>query len=72
MISMAGLTVTMVGDLKNNRMVHSLARLLSLYQGIKIYYVSPESLHMPSEILKELSAKGVEQYERSGMTIYNE
>src|SRR5271157_6308948 len=36
-----GLTVTMVGDLKYGRTVHSLARLLSLYQ-VQINYVSPE------------------------------
>jgi aspartate carbamoyltransferase len=60
-----GLIVTMVGDLKNNRMVHSLARLLSLYQGVKIFYVSPEALRMPPEIIQELTAKGIEQKECS-------
>jgi hypothetical protein len=35
-----GLTVTMVGDLKNGRTVHSLAKLLALYK-VKVNYVSP-------------------------------
>jgi len=57
-----GLTVTMLGDLKHGRTVHSLARLLSLYQ-VKLNYISPEILRMPSEIMKELGVKGIEQSE---------
>ncbi len=57
-----GLTVTMLGDLKYGRTVHSLARLLSLYQ-VKLNYVSPDILRMPSEIIAELSEKGVPQAE---------
>ncbi len=57
-----GLTVTMVGDLKYGRTVHSLARLLTLY-GVKLNYVSPEILRMPSEIIAEINEKGVEQHE---------
>ena len=64
---MVGLTVTVVGDVKHNRAVHSLARVLALYQGVKIYYVSPESLRMPTEVLKELNEKGMEQHELSGI-----
>jgi len=48
-----GLTVTMLGDLKYGRTVHSLARLLSLY-NVRLNYVSPEILHMPEEIIDEL------------------
>jgi len=48
-----GLTVTMLGDLKYGRTVHSLARLLSLY-SVKINYVAPEILRMPKEIIEEL------------------
>lgn len=57
-----GLTVTMLGDLKYGRTVHSLARLLSLYQ-VKLNYVSPDILRMPPEIIAELSEKGVPQAE---------
>jgi aspartate carbamoyltransferase catalytic subunit len=48
-----GLTVTMLGDLKYGRTVHSLARLLSLYNA-RLNYVSPEILRMPQEIIDEL------------------
>jgi aspartate carbamoyltransferase len=48
-----GLTVTMLGDLKFGRTVHSLARLLSLY-STSLNYVSPEILRMPKEIIDEL------------------
>ncbi len=48
-----GLTVTMLGDLKYGRTVHSLARLLSLY-NVRLNYVSPEILRMPQEIIQEL------------------
>ena len=48
-----GLHVAMVGDLKNGRTVHSLARLLSLYDT-EFYFVSPEILRMPEENKREL------------------
>jgi len=50
-----GLTVTMVGDLKYGRTVHSLSRLLSLFD-ISLNLVSPDILQMPAEILGELEA----------------
>ncbi|HKY55299.1 MAG TPA: hypothetical protein VJM08_13370, partial [Anaerolineales bacterium] len=49
------LNVTMLGDLKYGRTVHSLARLLSAFDGIKLNYVSPEILRMPREIMDEIS-----------------
>lgn len=57
-----GLTITMLGDLKYGRTVHSLARLLTLY-NVKINYVSPEILRMPAEIIDEIKAKSVPQQE---------
>lgn len=59
-----GLTVTMVGDLKYGRTVHSLARLLTLF-NVKINYVSPEILRMPAHIIEELDAKGIPQAEHT-------
>ncbi len=59
-----GLTVTLLGDLKHGRTVHSLARLLSLYK-VKLNYVAPDILRMPAELIDELNAKGVEQSEFS-------
>ena len=57
-----GLTITMLGDLKYGRTVHSLARLLSLYD-VRLNYVSPEILRMPQEIIAELDEKGRPQSE---------
>jgi len=57
-----GLTVTMLGDLKNGRTVHSLSRLLSLYE-VRLNYVSPDILRMPPEIVGELDEKGIPQRE---------
>ena len=45
-----GLTVTMMGDLKHGRTVHSLARLLRLYD-VKINFVSPAELRMPADLV---------------------
>jgi aspartate carbamoyltransferase len=59
---MDDLTVTMLGDLKYGRTVHSLSRLLSLYNAT-LNYVSPEILRMPPEIIAELEAKGMRQTE---------
>jgi aspartate carbamoyltransferase catalytic subunit len=48
-----GLTVTMVGDLKYGRTVHSLSRLLSKFK-VELNFVSPDILRMPEEIVGEL------------------
>lgn len=58
---MNGLTITMVGDLKNGRTVHSLARLLTLY-NVTLQYVAPESLQMPGEIVQFVEQRGVKQF----------
>jgi aspartate carbamoyltransferase len=55
-----GLTVTLLGDLRYGRTVHSLARLLSMFD-VKLNYVSPESLPFPQEILDEIAEKGIPQ-----------
>jgi aspartate carbamoyltransferase len=59
-----GMTVTMLGDLKYGRTVHSLARLLSLFK-VKITYVSPDILKMPKEVMDEVGAKGIPHAELS-------
>lgn len=62
-----GMTVTMLGDLKYGRTVHSLARLLSLF-NVRINYVSPEILRMPKEVMNEVSEKGIPQAEYSSLS----
>ena len=50
-----GAHIAMVGDLKYGRTVHSLAKLLSLYKGLKFTLVSPGSLEMPAHIVERLA-----------------
>ncbi len=57
------LTVTMLGDLKYGRTVHSLARLLTQFHGIRLNYVSPDILRMPREVIEEVEEKGIPQKE---------
>jgi aspartate carbamoyltransferase len=62
----SGLTITMLGDLKYGRTVHSLAKLLSLFD-VKINYVSPEILRMPSDLIAGLNEKGIKQTEHTDL-----
>ena len=55
-----GLTITLVGDLKYGRTVHSLARLLSRYT-VTLNYVSPDILQMPDKIVTEIEGTGTTQ-----------
>uniref|UniRef100_UPI003AAE4603 multifunctional protein CAD isoform X3 n=1 Tax=Centroberyx gerrardi TaxID=166262 RepID=UPI003AAE4603 len=57
-----GMTITMVGDLKHGRTVHSLAKLLTQYR-ITLRYVAPRNLHMPAEIIDYVASKGIKQEE---------
>lgn len=57
-----GLTITLVGDLKHGRTVHSLARLLTLY-NVQLRYVSPSTLRMPKHIVEYIQSRGVSQEE---------
>jgi aspartate carbamoyltransferase len=61
------LTVTMLGDLKYGRTVHSLARLISVFTDIRLNYVSPDILHMPKEIMEEVAAHKVPQTESDSL-----
>ncbi|XP_048582392.1 CAD protein isoform X2 [Nematostella vectensis] len=61
-----GVTVTMVGDLKNGRTVHSLARLLCLYR-VTLRYVSPPSLRMPDKVKDYVRSRGIVQEEYTSL-----
>ena len=52
--------ITMVGDLKNGRTVHSLARLLALYR-VNLRYVTPPQLQMPEDIQEYLRSCNIPQ-----------
>ncbi len=59
--SLDGLNITMVGDLKHGRTVHSLAKLIARYENerTRINLVSPPSLQMPREIVAYLNIRDV-------------
>ncbi|MCD4721185.1 MAG: aspartate carbamoyltransferase [Desulfobacula sp.] len=62
-----GLTIAMVGDLKYGRTVRSLSYLLSKYDNIKIYYVSPIVCKMDEDIKEYLTTNKVEWEEVSSL-----
>lgn len=51
------------GDILNGRTVHSLIRGLSLYRGNTLYLLSPKSLKLKAEDLKEFSDRGIKLIE---------
>jgi aspartate carbamoyltransferase catalytic subunit len=57
--TLEGLTVTLAGDLKNGRTVHSLVYLLNRF-GTRLLFVAPPKLEMPAEITAELREMGAD------------
>ena len=56
--SINDITITFVGDLKNGRTVHSVAKLLKHYR-VKVQLVSPPALSMPKDARDRLQAAGM-------------
>ena len=56
------LVITMVGDLKHGRTVHSLTKLLLNYEKIHFNFISPPNLQMPNSILEHFK-KGDSTYQ---------
>lgn len=52
------LNITLMGDLKHGRTVHSLSKLLSLYNNVTITMVAPDALQMPDNVVSILSDAG--------------
>jgi aspartate carbamoyltransferase len=53
-----GTRIAMVGDLKYGRTVHSLTKLLSLFDRTEFVFVAPEELQMPEAIVQGVVARG--------------
>lgn len=53
-----GMTITMVGDLKHGRTIHSLAKLLALFDRVTFHFAAPEALAAPPALLEMLRARG--------------
>ncbi|MGB0449495.1 MAG: aspartate carbamoyltransferase [Porticoccaceae bacterium] len=55
-----GLRIAMIGDLRHGRTVHSLSKLLSLYNNVQVTLVSPKELALPESIVEEMRSAGVD------------
>jgi aspartate carbamoyltransferase catalytic subunit len=70
--SMDNLRIALVGDLKYGRAVHSLCKLLSLYDNVHYKLVSPAGLGVPDDIVAALRGRGhdVVEYNELGPGIH--
>ena len=58
------LTITIIGDLKYSRTVHSLVKLITKYNNsIKINYVSPKGLSIPEQLKSNIGNRQYEFYD---------
>jgi len=64
--TLEGLKVTLLGDLKFGRTVHSLVDFLAIY-GCELVLVSPAELRLPAEMTESLRARGVKIEETSNL-----
>ena len=73
--SLNNLTITLVGDLKHGRTVHSLAKVIAYYdaKNVRLCFVAPESLQMPTEITNLVKAHNISVTETDDlMDVINE
>lgn len=61
------LRIAMVGDLRFGRTVHSLCKLLCLFEKVQVTLVSPTELRMPVEIVAQMREAGLEVVESDVM-----
>jgi carbamoyl-phosphate synthase / aspartate carbamoyltransferase len=53
-----GRSITVLGDLKNGRTVHSLVTLLCMMYSVRLNFVSPSSLAMPTSVVAAVRKSG--------------
>ena len=58
--SLDGVKIAILGDLLNGRTIHSLLRLVSLYDNVEIYGLSKECFALPQEYIDMLKMRGIE------------
>ena len=61
--SIDGLRIALIGDLKYGRAVHSLCKVLRLYQNVTINLISPTKLKLPSSIKEAFKKSSVTLFE---------
>lgn len=64
-----GFRISMIGDLKYGRTVHSLTKLLALYKNITVTLVSPKELQLPEEYVERLRSVGHEVVVSSDLSL---
>jgi len=57
-LTIDGLHIAMIGDLKYGRTVHSLSKLLSLFNNVHFTLISPEELRMPDSVIDVMASNG--------------
>ena len=57
--TLENLTIAFVGDLKYGRTVHSLTKAIIHFNPKMIYFVSPELLRLPNDLLDELDSNNI-------------
>lgn len=58
--TLEGAHIAFVGDLKYGRTVHSLIKLLRLYEGVHIHLVSPDGLGLPQGVIDVAQQAGLQ------------
>lgn len=56
--AMDGMRIAVIGDLKYGRAVHSLLKLLSVFDNVTVHLVSPPDLALPQDIVELLTRAG--------------
>lgn len=54
-----GLRIALIGDLKYGRTVHSLCKLLTLFNKVTVSLISPEELQLPGDIVELMRERGL-------------
>lgn len=62
-----GLRIALIGDLKYGRTAHSLCKLLTLYNNITLYLISPDELKLPGDIVETMRSAGLTVVESDQM-----
>jgi aspartate carbamoyltransferase catalytic subunit len=54
-----GLRIALIGDLKYGRTVHSLCKLLTLFNKVTVSLISPQELQLPRDIVELMRERGL-------------
>ena len=58
--SLDGVKVAILGDLLNGRTIHSLLKLVSLYENVEVYGLSKDCFALPQKYIDLLASRGIE------------